>query len=161
MSAENRRGVDPDPVEEEVPWEEVIRNGIGLAIENFDLFYYPAEDSENQIPTPINLSPQSLTEGEDDRTYLELNPEERKILRDEMFDQLGIDPKLPDLIGRYPITAPPASPLDSDPSLRWVGQGVVQVFRTAREEEGISLHEITYPDERVDFFLAAEDYRFE
>lgn len=153
-------GEDFDSSEEEIQtWEELIQEGVSLAIENFALFYYPAEDSKNQIPTPLNLSPQVLTQGMDDRSFVFLEPDEREIIKREIYGQLGVDRENPEFVDEYPVVS--SRPDDADLDPRWSGQGLVRIVRTEKEDEEIFLHEITYTDERVDFFLAEKDYRFD
>ncbi len=94
------------------------------------------------------VPPDPLSMGIAERTLEDLNPDELRIVRSITFAQLGIDQRntaafrvrnyqsrTPDLIRRPSgVIIPKDSVID------------IEVFRTNRVQQGIHLHELTFPD---------------
>lgn len=120
-------------------WEEVIQQGIRDALDNFELFGM------------VNVSPLSISEGKDERTFLDLSPEEQDFIKNTLFREIGFDPQNPESVGGYRTKAPKGA--------GWQGEADVRVYRTGREDEGMFLHEIHYPDEKVDYIIAPSDFQ--
>lgn len=100
-------------------FKEDFRRGLG------DLFGYLEVAPEEPIP------PDPSSMGFDDRTLEDITDTERAELKRILFEELGVDPNnnKDSLVRSYKVEA-----LN------------IQVFRTNREDEGIFLQEILYPD---------------
>lgn len=120
-------------------WQEVIRQGIRDALDNFELFGV------------VNVSPLSVSGGEDERTFLDLSQEEQDFIRDILFREIGFDSQNPESVGSYTTKAPEG--------VEWQGEARVKVCKTARSEEGMFLHEIHYPDNKIDYIIAPPDFQ--
>ena len=157
----------PSPEQEFNPeWQTKIREGMTQALENYNLLY---ELSEEGVYTPIDFSPISLTETEDERQTWKLNPEELKFLRQELFQQVGFDPNNPIKAAEpyeYEIPEDISVPENQLPPTV-TGKVEVHIYKTAREEEGMYLHELRYgnspekakgPEYSRDYVIAPLDY---
>lgn len=120
-------------------WQEDIRQGIRDALDNFELFGV------------VNVSPLSISGGKDERTFLDLSNKEQDFIKDTLFREIGFDPQNPESVTSYTTQAPEGA--------EWQGKADVRVYRTGREEEGMFLHEIHYPDKKADYIIAPPDFQ--
>lgn len=120
-------------------WQEAIQQGIKDAVDNFELFGV------------INISPLSISEGKDERSFLELSKEEQDFIKGVLFEEIDFDPQNPENVASYITQAPEGT--------KWQGEADVKVYKTARSDEGMFLHEINYPDNKIDYIVAPEDFQ--
>lgn len=109
----------------DLEWQAVIRQGIRDALDNFELFGV------------INVSPLSISEGKDERAFLDLSEEEQVFIKDTLFEKIGFNPQKPESVTSYTIQAPRGA--------KWQGEANVKVYRTSREREGMFLHRFIIP----------------
>lgn len=120
-------------------WQKTIKKGIQEALDNFKLFGV------------VNVSPLSISGGEDERNFLDLSKEEQDFTRGVLFKEIGFDPQNPENVTSHIMQAPEGA--------EWQGEASVMVYKTARSDEGMFLHEITYPKGETDYIVAPEDFR--
>jgi len=121
-------------------WAEKIRSNLEDALTEE---MYPFFDKL------VNISPNDLTYEEDSRTFEEATPREREFLVRALFETIGFEPSHSDLKRTYQVQTP-------DPSV-WHGVAEVKVFQTARQAEDQYLHEIHFPDGRIEYAVAPFD----
>lgn len=155
MSVEDSSGSKSEiPIEEKLTkeeWKGIMEEGVETAIEGFEILFYPSE--ENMPFTPVSFSPAQISGGVDERRFIDLEADEREFIKGNMFTGLGIDRKAPQIVDNYTVPLPHPSYAD------WEGIAFVQIVETNRSEDDLFLHEISFPDERVDYFMATLDYR--
>ncbi len=120
-------------------WQETIRTGIAESLDNYELF------------GQVNLSPVTLTSGDDERTFAELSDAERKAAEAELFKAIGFNPKKPVEIGMYAFEAPEDA--------EWKGTAIARVYKTRRAKEDMFLHRIAYEHGEVEYMVAPKDFR--
>lgn len=120
-------------------WQKAIQQGIRDAVDNFELFGM------------VNVSPLSVSGGEDERTFLDLSEQEQDFIKSVLFKEIGLDPQSPENVASYITQAPERS--------EWQGEADVKVYKTTRSDEGMFLHEIHYSDNKVDYVVAPEDFQ--
>lgn len=130
-----RRG--PEPLSPK--WKAEVEENIKAAFEEYEWL------------SPINVAPASLVEGET-RGLPELTTEEQNFIKGVLFREIGFEPANPTLIGNYDMDAPEGA--------NWQGAAVVRVYQTAYSaDRDMFLHEIHFPDGKVDFIVAPQDFR--
>lgn len=120
-------------------WQEAIRQEIRDALDNFELFGV------------VNVSPLSISGGKDERTFFDLSGEEQDFIKGVLFGEIGFDPQTAESIASYKTQAPEGA--------GWQGEADVRVYRTGRGGEGVFLHEIHYPDKKIDCIIAPSDFQ--
>jgi hypothetical protein len=141
-------------------WQERMKGGIQDAFENYELFYAPSRD---EVYGPLSFSPISLTEGEDEREFIELSPAEQDFVTKQFFAHLGIEGDM-EKVGEYEYEAPvPSTEPDDSGKVypqTWEGTTKVTIYKTGLSaSEDKFLHEISFPDGKRDYAVSTEDYR--
>lgn len=126
-------------------WMELMDSGIDQAL----MMYL-----EGEIPA-VNISPDANSFGEDERTFQDLSPTEQRFIIKLLFDKLDFKLEEATVETSYPFEIPQPNPMDT--TLTSFAQ--VSVYETPRSlEENIYLHEIKYPDEKLDYIVAPKDF---
>lgn len=123
-----------------VEWKEKMQDGMKDALDNYELF------------GRINFSPDTLTEGYDDRTWSELEDEEREWVMKELFYGNQFDRQSDIVVNEYKFKAPKGE------GVTWKGTASVKVYETHHSKlEDMYLHEITIPGKVVEYVIAPKD----
>lgn len=135
--AESDRQIESEPA---VEWQEAIGQGVRDALENYELF------------GQVNTAPVSISGGIDERGFPDLSTKEQNFIKDVLFAEVGFDPDSPQVIAEYSFESPQGA--------AWSGTAQVKVYRTARSRgEDMYLHEVKFPDGKVDYLVAPGDYQ--
>lgn len=127
-------------------WAEAMKTGLTEALDNFELY--------DQL---INVSPITISNGSDERLFQELSNAEREFVVKLLHRQLGLDPfeeKRP--VRSYHVEAPKSPDVEKYPE-GWQGEASVNVFETARSDEDMFLHEVQFPDGKLEYAIAPAD----
>lgn len=122
-------------------WKKAIAEGIQSALDNYELF-----------DRRIDVAPLNISGGMDGRGFPGLSPEEQQFVRSVLYKEVGFDPRDITLLDVYTIGAPRGA--------EWEGEASVGVYITSRSEsENMFLHKIDFPDGKVDFVVAPQNFR--
>ncbi|MDO8638711.1 MAG: hypothetical protein Q7R43_03985 [Candidatus Daviesbacteria bacterium] len=143
MAEENRY------VEQELSseWMETIEEGLTDQLDNYELF--------GQC---LNITPDTLTGGEDPRDFLELTPGEQDFIKQKLFNLVGFWPDRNEQAESYDYEIPQS--LNPNKPNQRSGHVRVCVFKTGRTDGNMYLHEATLENGQKDYCIAPEDYHF-
>jgi len=109
--------------------------------------------SLREVDGAAEITPSALSEGEDDRDFPYLSPEEQEALLRMVYGVVRFNPEKSEIVCRYKSGAPREGAV-------WSGEAEVVVYKTGRSRrEKIFLHKVTYPDGRTGYILAPKDFR--
>lgn len=122
-------------------WMQAMEEGINDSLDCYELF--------DQL---INISPHAISDHLDERDFLDLTDGEQEFIKRTLFSNLEVDTQTP--VRTYQMPAPVGTKkTDKD----WLGVAEVKVYKTARFDEDIFLHEINYPDGKKEYAIAPKD----
>lgn len=133
MSQEPEQGSEVKELDAE--WTKAIQEGFVDSLDCFELF--------DQL---INISPHSISDHLDERDFQDLTPEEQDFVKRTVFSTLETNPNSQTPEREYQMP--------SEPEQIWDGIAVVRVFKTSRSDEDIYLHEIHFPDGKMEYAIA-------
>lgn len=96
----------------------------------------------------LDFSPSIFTQGMDERSWPELNDEERETILKVVFSEIGFNPDNAKPIRKYEFKAPE--------NATWSGTARVEVYST--KNSPYTLHKINRKGTEKEYFLAEEDY---
>lgn len=126
-------------------WELTMHEGIEMAIDNYELF-----------DKLVYFTPISVSFGEDERKWEELNEAEKGVILDKVFSLLDTNPSTQEAVREYSVDAPTTT--DPTKTISWKGKGEVKVFETKRSGEDMFLHEFNSPELGILYFIAPKDF---
>jgi hypothetical protein len=126
--------------------ELAMHEGIEMAIDNYELF-----------DKLVYFIPASISFGEDERIWEELNEAEKGVILDKVFSLLDTDPNTQEAVKEYSVEAPATK--DPAKTISWKGKGKVKVYETKRSDEDIFLHEFAAPELETLYFIAPKDFK--
>lgn len=126
-------------------WESQMREGVAMAIENYELFDKLAF-----------FAPLTISDGLDEREWHNLSEAEKEIILGEVFSLLEVDPKTQEPVKEYEFAAPTTD--DPKKETTWTGTGKVKVYETGKSDEDMFLHELDSPGLGLEYFIAPREF---